>query len=301
MFRDHRTFSRPTMMRTLSATPSLPETQHVLLANGVRLQVTLAGEGDPVLLLHGWPLTSHMWRRVTPALVAAGYRSIAPDLRGIGGSDRPSEGYDVETNADDLAALLDALKMRDALVVGIDLGAPIAWTLAMRHPDRVRKLVVMEAMLGRLPGAEAFLGNGAPWWFGFHGVPGLAERIVEGHEAEYLDWFLGSRASGQRAVDPDARAVYARAYAGREALRGGFEHYRAMPQSARQIAALAASHRLEQPTLAISGGVIGDALYAQLKPHADDLRSCRIHDCGHNIPEEQPTALAEALIEFFAK
>lgn len=272
---------------------------HAVVANGVRLQVTTAGTGEPVLLLHGWPLTAHMWRLVTPALVAAGYRTIAPDLRGIGGSERPPGGYDVETVSEDAAKLLDALGISDAFVVGIDLGAPVAWTLAMRHPGRVRKLAVMEAMLGRLPGAEAFLAAGPPWWFGFHSVPGLAERVLEGHEDEYLGWFLGERA-GQHAVDPEARAVYARAYAGREALRGGFEHYRAMAHSAGQIAALATTRRLTPPTLAIAGGVVGETLHRQLVSHADDLRAQRIDDCGHNIPEEQPAALAQALIAFFA-
>ncbi len=279
--------------------PFVPETHHIS-ANGVRLQVTVAGAGEPVLLLHGWPLTSHMWRLVTPALVAAGYRTIAPDLRGIGGSDRPASGYDAETVSDDAMQLLDALDIPQALMVGIDLGTPIAWMLAMRHPTRVRKLVVMEAMLGGLPGAEEWLAGGPPWWFGFHGVPGLAERVLEGHEAEYIGWFLGEKATGQHAVEPAAQAVYARSYEGRDALRGGFEHYRAMPQSALQIEAMAASKRLTQPTLAISGGVVGDVLHRQLRLHSDDLHALSIADCGHNIPEEQPATLAQALIEFFA-
>jgi len=241
-----------------------------------------------------------MWRLVTPALVAAGYRTIAPDLRGIGGSDRPEGGYDVEALSDDAVQLLDALDIPQALVVGIDLGTPIAWMLAMRYPARVRKLVVMEAMLGRLPGAEEWLAGGPPWWFGFHSVPELAGRVLEGHEPEYIGWFLGARSTGQHAVEPDAQGVYARAYAGRDALRGGFEHYRAMSQSARQIDAMVASHRLRQPTLAISGGVVGDVLHRQLRSHADDLHALRIADCGHNIPEEQPAALSEAMIGFFA-
>jgi pimeloyl-ACP methyl ester carboxylesterase len=94
--------------------------------------------------------------------------------------------------------------------------------------------------------------------------------------------------------------VYARAYAGREALRGGFEHYRAMPQSARQIDAMVASRRVAQPTLAIAGGSVGDALHRQLLSHSDDLHALRIPDCGHNIPKEQPLALAQVLIGFFA-
>ncbi|WP_080412210.1 alpha/beta fold hydrolase [Burkholderia ubonensis] len=273
----------------------------LIAANGINHQVTVAGSGQAVLLLHGWPLTSHMWRKVTPALVAAGFRTIAPDLRGIGGSDRPESGYDVQNLADDAVALLDALDAADAFVVGIDLGVPVAWTLAMRHSKRILRLAVMEGLLGRLPGAEAFLAGGPPWWFGFHGVPGLAERVVEGREAEYLDWFLASRTPGLPGIDAAARAVYAQAYAGRDALRGGFEHYRAMPSSALQIQSLADNHRLQQPTLAISGGVVGDALAHQLRPHTCTLHTQRISGCGHNIPEEQPEALSSALLAFFAE
>jgi pimeloyl-ACP methyl ester carboxylesterase len=272
--------------------PASPQTRR-LAANGITQQVTVSGAGPAVLMLHGWPLTSHTWRHVAPLLTAAGYRTIAPDLRGIGGTDRPAAGYDVQTLADDAAALLDALDVRQAFVVGIDLGTPIAWMLAMRHAQRVRGLAVMEGLLGRQPGAERFLGAGAPWWFGFHGVPGLAERLLEGREADYLGWFLA-------ALEPTVRAFYAQAYAGREALRGGFEHYRAMPLSARQIAAAIECRHLAVPTLAVSGGIIGDALWQQLRTHADDLRRQRIEACGHNIPEEQPAALAEALLAFFA-
>lgn len=274
---------------------------HRVAANGISHHVTTSGAGPAVLLLHGWPLTSHTWRHVTPLLAAAGYRTLAPDLRGIGGSDRPAGGYDVESLAEDARALLDAFELEQACVVGIDLGTPVAWMLAMRHPGRVRALAVMEGLVGRLPGIERFLGGAAPWWFGFHGVPGLAERLLEGREAEYLDWFLGPRAAGHPGVDAAARAVYAQAYAGREALRGGFEHYRAMPESARQIARAAEGSRPTVPTLALAGGVIGDALWHQLQPLAGDLRAQRIEGCGHNIPEEQPAALAQALVDFFSQ
>ncbi len=78
------------------------------------------------------------------------------------------------------------LEVCSADVVGIDAGTPPAFLLAMRRPDLVRRLVVMESLLGGLPGAEAFLAQGVPWWFGFHAVPGLAETVLTGHEARYV-------------------------------------------------------------------------------------------------------------------
>lgn len=158
-------------------------------ANGIQINVALAGTGPAVLLLHGFPHTWQVGSEVIPEL-ARTHRVIAPDLRGLGGTTRADDGYDVTTLTADAVALLDALDEPAGDVVGLDLGVAPAFLLALRHPQRVRRLVVMEALLGRLPGAENFLANGPPWWFGFHAVPGLAERVLTGHEAEYIDFFL---------------------------------------------------------------------------------------------------------------
>jgi pimeloyl-ACP methyl ester carboxylesterase len=269
-------------------------------ANGISIRVATVGDGPPVLLLHGWPHTWMVWHRVIPLLVARGHRVIAPDLRGLGATSRPVEGYDLHTLADDAAALLDALDAPRAGVVGIDLGAPVAWMLAARQPDRVRRLVVMEALLGRLPGAERFLAAGPPWWFGFHAVPDLAETVIEGHEAEYLEWFFRSGTAQGRGIDDEARDAFVAAYRGRNALRSGFAHYRAMAANATLIAETAASARTSVPTMAIAGGTVGDALEQQLRPITDDLSAHAISDCGHLIPLEQPAALAATITPFLA-
>lgn len=263
--------------------------------NGIHLNVATLGQGPAVLLLHGWPHTGLLWNMVMPPLADAGFRAIAPDLRGIGGSTRAADGYDLTTQADDMAGLLSELHVEQAMVVGIDLGVGIAWMLAMRHRAVIRRLALCEGMIGSLPGAERFLSRGAPWWFGFHGVPGLAESVIESHEGAYLDWFYKDCAS----MAPDIRDAFVAAYSGREALRCGFEHYRAFPENGRQISAVLADRgSVEQPTLAIVGGVVGDAIYGQLAPIAPDLRRVDIADCRHIVPLEQPPAFAEALIAF---
>lgn len=268
-------------------------------ANGIELNVATAGKGPPVLLLHGWPHTWRLWERIIPAL-AASHRVIAPDLRGTGGSTRAENGYDLHTLADDAAALLDALGEPEAAVVGIDAGAPPAFMLAMRDPGRVHRLVVMESLLGTLPGAEAFLASGPPWWFGFHTVPNLAESLIVGHEREYVEWFLTSGTADKRGVDADIREAFVKAYTGREALRCGFEYYRAMPHNAQQVNAAVASGRLTVPTMAIGGGVVGNATYQQLLPVADSLIGHIVPGSGHLIPLEQPEALVALLAPFIA-
>jgi pimeloyl-ACP methyl ester carboxylesterase len=120
-----------------------PWTHRDLSANGVRLHVAEAGEGPLVLLLHGFPEFWWAWRAQLPALAAAGFRAVAPDLRGYGGSDKPPRGYDLPTAAADVAALVRTLGERDAVVVGHDWGGLVAWTMAALHPRSVRRLAVL--------------------------------------------------------------------------------------------------------------------------------------------------------------
>ncbi|MGP3949454.1 alpha/beta fold hydrolase [Streptomyces sp. 7N604] len=269
-----------------------------IAANGVELNVALAGEGPAVLLLHGFPHTWQLWTEVLDGL-AGQHRVIAPDLRGFGASTRAADGYDAGTLATDAEALLDALGVTSAAVVGIDAGTPPAFLLAMRRPDLVRRLVVMESLLGRLPGAEGFLAGGAPWWFGFHAVPGLAESVLTGHEAQYVDWFLESGTLG-RGVRPALREAFVRAYTGSEALRCAFSYYRALPTSAQQIQDAVDPGRLTVPTMAIGARPVGAALERQLRPVADDIVGHVLEDCGHIIPLHRPEALLSLVRPFLA-
>lgn len=232
-----------------------------------------------------------------PAL-AQTRRVIAADLRGLGGSTRAAGGYDVMTLSSDAESLLDALGAATADVAGIDAGAPPAFALAMRRPDRVRKLILMESTLGRLLGAEDFFAAGQPWWFGFHAVPGLAETVLSGHEGAYLDFFYRAGTHAGRGIDPAVRDAFVAAYRGRESLRCGFGHYRALPESGRQLSELAARSRLQVPTLAIGAHPVGDTLRRQLAPITDDLHSELVPDCGHIIPLDRPDA-AIALFSSF--
>ncbi|MGY1664692.1 alpha/beta fold hydrolase [Geodermatophilus sp. SYSU D00696] len=119
-------------------------------ANGVRLHLAEAGEGPLVLLLHGFPQYWWTWRAQLPVLAEAGFRAVAPDLRGYGASDKPPRGYDLPTAASDVAALVRALGEQDAVVVGHDWGGLVAWTMAALHPRSVRRLVVVSMAHPRL-------------------------------------------------------------------------------------------------------------------------------------------------------
>src|SRR5690606_38987594 len=162
--------------------------------------------------------------------------------------------------------LLATLGVSSAAVVAIDAGTTPAFLLALRRPGLVRRLVVMESLLGRLPGAEDFLADGPPWWFGFHSAAsGLAETVLEGREDAFV-----------------------RAYTGRQALSCAFSYYRALPESVVQIEQAVATARLTVPTMALGARPVGAALERQLRPVTDDLTGHVIEDCGHIIPLHRP-------------
>ncbi|MEV2220372.1 alpha/beta hydrolase [Nocardia vinacea] len=275
----------------------LPDlTVRMAATNGIEVNVAIAGTGPAVLLLHGFPHTWQLWREVMGPL-AQRHRVIAPDLRGLGASTPAHDGYDAGTLAADAEGLLDALGETSASVVAIDAGASPAFLLAMRRPERVNRLVLMESLLGTLPGAETFLAGGPPWWFGFHAVPGLAEKVLAGNESDYLDWFLATGTQG-RGIPAATRDAFVAAYTGADSLRHAFSYYRTMPISADQIRQAVDTARLTVPTMAIGSHPVGTALENQLRPIADTLTGHLIEDCGHIIPLDRPEMLVPLLVDF---
>ncbi|MFD7763506.1 alpha/beta fold hydrolase [Streptomyces microflavus] len=267
--------------------------------NGTELNVAIAGSGPAVLLLHGFPHTWELWTDVMADL-SARYRVIAPDMRGLGASSPARSGYDAAGLAEDAAALLAKLGENSASVVAIDAGTPAAFLLALHRPETVRRLVVMESVLGGLPGAEDFLAAGPPWWFGFHAAePRLAETVLRGNEAAYIDWFLRAGTLGD-GVPSAIRDAFVRAYTGSGALSRAFAYYRALPHSAVQTAQAVSTVRLTVPTMAVGAQPVGAVLERQLRPVTDDLTGHLIEDCGHIIPLHRPHALLELLIPFLA-
>src|ERR1051326_2900276 len=119
-------------------------TEHRMVeTNGIRLHVAEMGKGPAVVFCHGWPETSYSWRHQLPALAQAGFRALAPDMRGYGRSDAPEpiEAYTLLHLVGDMVGLLDALEIDQAVIVGHDWGAPVAWNAALMRPDRIRPVV----------------------------------------------------------------------------------------------------------------------------------------------------------------
>jgi pimeloyl-ACP methyl ester carboxylesterase len=266
-----------------------------IAVDGVELAVEVLGRGPAVLLLHGFPNTRAIWRDVAPLVAVAGFRVLAPDLHGLGDSTPAVRGYEAPALAADLLHLLDLDGNDTAHIVGTDLGVAPAFALAATFPDRVASLTVSEGLIGVLPGAEAFLRQGPPWWFGFHQAPGgLAEDVLEHSAERYIRFFLA--AGSRRGLPEDLTQVVVAAYRGRNSLRNAFDHYRAMPANAAWIADWAAGHQLSMPVLAIGGGAIGEATARQLEPVTTRLAQHVLADCGHITPIDQPADFAALLV-----
>src|ERR687890_2623761 len=123
---------------------------HTTSVNGIQMHYVIGGQGDPIVLLHGWPETWYAWRHVMPAL-AKNYTVIAPDLRGLGDSSKPPTGYDGKTVAEDIHQLVIQLGFKTIFLVGHDIGTQIAYSYAAAHPTEVKSLVVMDLTI---PGFE---------------------------------------------------------------------------------------------------------------------------------------------------
>jgi pimeloyl-ACP methyl ester carboxylesterase len=268
------------------------------------LHVTTAGAGDAVVLLHGWPQTSHEWRNIIPAL-ADTYLVIAPDLRGLGNSSRPSSGYDKAAVAGDVFALLKKLGIdRPVRVVGHDWGGIVAYAMAAAHEDLVSHLGVIDVVTPlEFAGLPLLVPQGVnpAWHFAFHMVPELPENLLEGKEDLYLRWWFKTGSANPAAFDEADIRVYVDAYRRPGAMHAGLEYYRAVDSDV-AMAERFSANKLKIPVLVVEGQYSFGGWAAQSWSRvAEHIESHVIPNCGHWVTEERPKELAELLKAFLAR
>ncbi|WP_108610596.1 alpha/beta hydrolase [Aminobacter sp. MSH1] len=273
---------------------------HTAQVESVRLHYVTAGAGEPLVLLHGWPQTWWEWRRIIPAL-SERYLVIAPDLRGLGDSSCPLAGFDKRTVASDIFKLVhDQLGHSTFHLVGHDWGGVVAYALTHAHQACVRRLSIIDVVVP-IGSPDELTWNGRRWHHTFHWQRDLPEALVTGRERAYLSWFYKNLAFNASAITEEDLLEYVRAYSQPGVLRSGFEYYRATHQDIENFNE-SMKVKLAMPVLAIGGENSRKTQVAEnLKLLADDVRECIIDRCGHWVPEEQPEALARALLEFFAE
>ncbi len=262
-----------------------------------------AGSGPTtIVLLHGWPQSSHEWRRVMP-LLADRYTVIAPDLRGVGGTSAPSDNFEKTTMARDVHGLITQLGVSRVVMVGHDIGGMVAYAYARLYPREIIGVAVLDVPLPGIQPWDVARNSSQAWHFDFHSQDPLAERLVAGRQAEYFRYSIDRVSIRDTAISDEDIAIYASAYRSPESLTAGFEWYRAFPADERFNASR--GERLDVPVLLVGGdGSMGSSL-VQIEQGlrtlgVRDIRRAVIADSGHHVAEENPQATANVIATFAA-
>ncbi|KAF7175062.1 hypothetical protein CNMCM7691_006466 [Aspergillus felis] len=253
------------------------------LLHGVRAIV--GGQGPPLILVPGWPQTAEAFSGIFEPL-SKRYQFLALDPPGLGDSTPPLNGYDTANVSKVMAeAIHDFLKERAYHLVGHDVGGWIAYPWAAQFQSRIKTLSILDASVpGFLPQFQFPLPHATNmrlWQFSFNALPELPEILTRGHAL--------SKGHFER---------YIQAYSRPGAMSRGFEYYRAFETSAKQNLEYAKTP-LDIPVLALGGSSsVGSGMIDLVRNFATKVSGGAIHDCGHFLPEEQPSAVARRLLDF---
>ncbi|MEZ5937968.1 MAG: alpha/beta hydrolase [Hyphomonadaceae bacterium] len=316
-------------------------TMRMIETNGITLRVAEAGprDGPLVLLVHGWPESWYSWRHQIPAIAAAGYHVLAPDMRGYGGSDRPPnvEDYDIHHTTGDLVGLVDAAGADKAIIIGHDWGSIIAWNSMLLHPDRYSALYAMSVPYGGRgrvsPLAAMKKANGDNFYYIlYHQEPGVAEAEYDADPRGILSRLYASPDTPREPpviTDPKRSAGgwigrlgkpkelpawlaekdldYIVSEFKQSGFRGGVNYYRNFDRNWETTADLDGK-TISVPVAFLAGeedivirGATADQLTASMSNVAKDLRSVTlIPHAGHWIQQEEPEKVNALVLDFLA-
>ena len=271
-----------------------------IAGHGVEIAIQTAGDASrqALLLLHGWPHSHALYEPVIRDL-SERYFVLAPDLPEIGESRGAPRSAEKTTLADVLLAAAEHAGGRDIIVAGIDVGGMIAFAAARDHGHRIRGAIVANTVVPGLDPWEKLLADPRIWHFAFHAIPGLPETMVQGRQRPYFDYFINALAGHSKAVTEEHRVRFAEAFARPEALKAGFDWYRALAADARHNSRPKA---IETPLLYLRGDADGrspdDYVPGLRKAGVRDLTAAVLAGSGEFAPLEAPQAFVEALMRF---
>jgi pimeloyl-ACP methyl ester carboxylesterase len=267
-----------------------------IATNGAKIYVRVGGKGPAVVLLHGFGETGDMWAPLAARLFSD-HTVIVPDLRGFGLSSRPPGGYDKKTQGEDVAGVLDALKIDKVDLVTHDIGNMVGYAFAAEHQDRVKKFILFDAPLPGVGPWDDLIRSHKVWHFSFYGPD--AERLVKGRERIYLDRFWNEFSVDPKKFGEALRKHYARLYARPGAMHAGFEQFKAFDQDAVDNKAFVASGKLTMPVLAVGGEKSYGLLMATImRAAATNVQEAVVPNSGHWVTEENPDATIKLVMDF---
>ncbi|TLZ14214.1 MAG: alpha/beta hydrolase [Gammaproteobacteria bacterium] len=267
--------------------------------NGTTLHVRIGGQGAAVVMLHGFGDTGDMWAPAAAALVK-NHTVVVPDLRGMGLSTHPEQGYTKKNQAVDIAGVMDALKISSADLVTHDIGNMVGYALAAQYPTRITKWVVIDAPLPGIGNWEEIKQSPLLWHFNFRGPD--EERLVAGRERIYLDRFYNELSADPQKIDEATRQHYAALYARPHAMHDAFEQFGAFNQDAiDNKALLAKGDKLTMPVLALGGEKsFGTAQADTLRFVATNVTMGIVPGSGHWIMDENPKGTTALIVDFLS-
>jgi pimeloyl-ACP methyl ester carboxylesterase len=292
--------------------------ERLIAANGIELNVIEDGEGPLVVLCHGFPELAYSWRHQIPALAGAGFRVVAPDMRGFGRSSAPREieSYDVVTLCADMTGLLDDLGEQSAIFVGHDWGANVVWQLALQQPQRVRAVAGLSVpFVPRAPAAPIPIMRrhlGEDFYIVWFQEPDVADTALAQDVRRTLttsrqwtaDWAEedGGRREPPAWLSEQELDVYVEAFE-RTGFTGGLNWYRNIDRNW-ELSEPFAERRIEQPAMFLTGGLdpVRNFMPAEaMNGWVTDLRAEIVVDgAGHWVQQQAPEAVNAALLEFIA-
>src|ERR1700726_109178 len=278
--------------------PSLPSNFHsrtVHSPEGADIYVRWGGTGSVVVLIHGYAENSDSWAPLAADLMKD-HTVVVPALRGIGRSSKPAGGYDKKTQAKDIRAVVTALGYDKTSVVAHDIGNMVAYAYAATYPNKVERLVVMDAPIPGIEPWKEILLNPGVWHFNFHGPD--AERLVAGRERIYFDRIWNDFTGDVSKPDEATRNFFTATYAQPGGMRAGFAQFKAFSQDATDNEVFERV-KLTMPVLAVGGEKSFGALQAVIMRHvAINVQEAVIAGSGHWLMEERPVETV-ALIRGF--
>ena len=280
------------------AQPMLPssfQTRTIHSPEGAEIFVRWGGTGPVVLLIHGYAENSDSWAPLAADLMKD-HTVVVPDLRGIGRSSKPAEGYDKKTQAKDMRAVVTSLGYDKTFVVAHDIGNMVAYAYAAIYPDKVERLVVMDAPIPGIEPWSEILQNPGVWHFNFHGPD--AERLVAGRERIYFDRIWNDFTADPGKPDEETRNFFAATYAQPGGMRAGFAQFTAFSQDAKDNKNFEQT-KLTMPVMAVGGEKSFGPLQAVIMRHvATNVQEEVVAGSGHWLMEERPDYTVASIRKF---
>lgn len=279
-------------------------------ANGVRLHYVIGGKGPPLVLIPGHPETWWAYRKIMPAL-ARDFTVIVPEIRGMGSSEVTTGGYDKKTMQEDIFQLVRQLGYDKVNMTGHDIGAMVAFAFAANHPEATIKLALLDVphpddswlTFPSIPAEGSF---GAkidaahppfPWWFAFHNVGPLAERLLAGNGMrDYIAYLFSYMLNDNSKIEPLDLAVFGDRYSSPDRIRAGHAWYRAWPQDIRERRSYP---KVTMPVLGLGATYAGYEALKIMDKQATNFRLVEVKNSGHFVVMEQPEFITQQLRAFF--